>query len=482
MGILIALIIPLPTSVLDVLLVFNISLALLLLVVVMSVTSPRWSSPPSRRCCCIGTLFRLALNVACTRLILLNGYAGDCDRGVRPVRRRRAVGGRLVVFLILVVIQFIVITKGAERIAEVAARFTLDAMPGKQMSIDADLNAGLIDEQEARRRREEVTREADFYGAMDGASKFVRGDAIAGIIIVVINIVGGIIIGLTRGMTVGDALHTYALLTVGDGLVTQIPALIISTSAGILITKSATNDGLAKELGAQLFANPRAIGMAAVIISLFGIMPGLPMIPFFIMGGTLGGVSLSWCASRTRPASRPEPAATAPRPPRRPARSSSYSPSSSRTAYPWRWATTWCSLWTRSAAAPCWSASRTLRKRFARELGVVLPKIRIVDNVELDTNTYRVKLPATRWPRAQVHPGWLMAMKPDGEPEGLNGIQTTEPSFGLPVVWISRSDKDTCGGHGLHRGGRGLRVHHARVRGAAPPRARDHSTARTCRG
>jgi len=289
MGILIALIIPLPTLCMDILLTLNFSYVLLLLMIVMGVNRPlELSTFPT--ILLIGTLFRLALNVASTRLILLHADAGRVIAAFGQI----VVGGQmvvgLVIFFILIVIQFIVITKGAERISEVAARFTLDAMPGKQMSIDADLNAGLITEAEARERRQDIVREADFYGAMDGASKYVRGDAIAGIIIVLINIVGGIVIGLTRGMSVGDALRTYSLLTVGDGLVSQIPAVIVSTAAGVLVTKSNTQSGLSQELGLQMFANPKAVGMAAMLVFGFMLLPGLPALPFLVLGAILAGV------------------------------------------------------------------------------------------------------------------------------------------------------------------------------------------------
>jgi flagellar biosynthesis protein FlhA len=440
MGILVAIIIPLPTVVLDVLLTFNFSYVLLLLMVVLGVNNPlELSTFPSLLL--IGTLLRLALNVASTRLILLHAYAGKVIEsfGQFVVGGEMIVG--LIIFLILIVIQFVVITKGAERISEVAARFTLDAMPGKQMSIDADLSAGLIDEREARRRREQIVQEADFYGAMDGASKYVRGDAIAGIIIVLINIVGGIIIGLTKGMGIGEALKTYSLLTVGDGLVTQIPAVIMSTSAGIIITKSATNQGLSKELGVQVFANPRAIGTAAAIVFAFMLMPGMPTLPFLVLGLLLTGVYFAIRSHRRSEAEAPRPE------PREAAQARDSEEELIRALLePDRIAVevgyNLVQLIDPQKGGKLLDRIKSLRKRFARELGIVLPKIRILDNVELDTNHYCIKLMGHGVAEGEVHPGWLMAMKPDGEPSELNGIRTTEPSFGLPVVWISRSEKD----------------------------------------
>jgi len=281
-GILVTLVIPLPTFLLDILLTVNIAFSLTVLMLVLGARMPlEFSTFPSLLLCI--TLFRLSLNVASTRLILLNGNAGQVIRSFGNF----VVGGNLVVglvvFLILVVIQFVVITKGAGRISEVAARFTLDAMPGKQMAIDADLNAGLITEEQARERRAMIGRETEFYGAMDGASKFVRGDAIAGIIITMVNILGGIVVGLLNKMSVGEAVRTYSILTVGDGLVTQIPSLIIATGAGILITKTSSDSSLGHDLMGQLFSQPKALLIASGMLTLFGVIPGLPKLPFFVL-------------------------------------------------------------------------------------------------------------------------------------------------------------------------------------------------------
>ena len=446
MGILVALIIPLPTMVLDVLLTFNIAYVLLLLMVVLGVKSPLdLSTFPSLLL--IGTLFRLALNVASTRLILLHAYAGKVIEsfGEFVVGGQMIVG--LIIFLILIVIQFVVITKGAERISEVGARFTLDAMPGKQMSIDADLSAGLIDEHEARRRREQIVQEADFYGAMDGASKYVRGDAIAGIVIVLINIVGGIIIGLTRGMSVPEALKTYSLLTVGDGLVTQIPAVIMSTAAGILITKAASDRGLSRELGAQIFANPRAIAAAAAMLFGFMLIPGLPTVPFLLLGLLLTGICISIRSDGKARAGTPPPSS-------KPKDAAEGEDRLIRSLLePDRVAVevgfNLVQLVDPQRGGTLLERIKALRKRFARELGIVLPKVRIVDNVELDTNRYNIRLMGHKVAEGEIHPGWLMAMKPDGDVKGLGGISTTEPSFGLPVVWITRSERDDAQAKGF---------------------------------
>jgi len=441
MGILVTLIIPLPTPILDMLLTFNITYVLLLLMVVLTVKSPmELSTFPSLLL--IGTLFRLALNVASTRLILLNADAGRLIEsfGQFVVGGQMVVG--LIIFIILVVIQFVVITKGAERISEVAARFTLDAMPGKQMSIDADLSAGLIDEHEARRRREGIVDEADFYGAMDGASKYVRGDAIAGLVIVFVNIVGGIIIGLSKSMSVGDALKTYSLLTVGDGLVSQIPALIMSTSAGILVTKSASEEGLSREVGGQLLSNPRAVTTAAAVVLGFALMPGLPTLPFLFLGLVLLGVGAAVRKQRrlaVESAPKEAKAADA-QADEQQAIESLLEPDRIAVEVGYNL----IQLIDPSRGGTLLERIKSLRTKFARELGIVVPKIRILDNVELDANTYRIKLLGHTVAEGEVRPGWLMAMKTDGGPMKLRGIEAVEPSFGLPVIWCRRAEKETA--------------------------------------
>ena len=438
-GVVVALIVPLPTFMLDLLLTLNFSYVLLLMALVLTASTPLdLSTFPSLLL--MGTLFRLALNVASTRLILLQADAGTVIEsfGEFVVGGEMIVG--LVIFCILVAIQFIVITKGSERISEVAARFTLDAMPGKQMSIDADLNAGLIDGREARDRRERIVEEADFYGAMDGASKYVRGDAIAGIIIILINLIGGIGIGLTRSMSVGEAVKTYSLLTVGDGLVTQIPAVIMSTAAGILVTKSGSTHALSKELGSQVLASPKALGIAAVVVFGFMLMPGLPFLPFLVIGGCLAGAcvvtrgnSVDARKNKTSKAETDE---------KEPEESGESVKSlllpdriSVEVGYDL------IRLIDPQRGGKLLDRIKALRRKFAREMGIVIPKIRIVDNVELKANEYLVKLSGETVASGELYPGRLMAMKPEAEPEGLKGIETTEPSFGLPVVWVSEPDK-----------------------------------------
>ncbi len=444
MGILVAIIVPLPTPILDVLLTCNFAYVLLLLMVVLGVKTPlELSTFPTLLL--IGTLFRLALNVASTRLILLHAYAGKVIEsfGQFVVGGEMVVG--LIVFLIIIVIQFVVITKGTERISEVAARFTLDAMPGKQMSIDADLGAGLIDEYEARRRREEIVHQADFYGAMDGASKYVRGDAIAGIVIVFINIIGGIVIGLGKGMGVREAIQTYAILTVGDGLVSQVPAVIMATAAGIIITKTATDRALSKELGAQIFSNSRAVGIAAGIMFGFVLFPGLPTLPFLVLALFLLG---TYVVLRRPDLARPTPKGEAEKPA---AKEPGEEQLIQSLLEPDRLAVevgyNLIQLIDPAKGGTLLERIKALRKRFARELGMVVPKIRILDNVELDTNRYSIKLSGHKVAEGELHPGWLMVMKPDGEPD-MDGIRTTEPTFGLPVVWVARSEKELAESEG----------------------------------
>ncbi len=444
MGMLVAIIIPLPTPVLDVLLTLNFAYVLLVLMVVLSINTPlELSTFPSLLL--FGTIFRLAVNVASTRLILLRAYAGEVIEsfGMFVVGGDVVVG--LVVFIIIVVIQFIVITKGAERISEVAARFTLDAMPGKQMSIDADLNSGLIDEREARGRRERIVEEADFYGSMDGASKYVRGDAIAGIVIVCVNIIGGIIIGLTKGMSVGEAINTYVVLTVGDGLVTQIPAVIMSTTAGIIITKSASDMALSRELSLQVFARERAVGIASLVMFGFMLFPGLPSLPFFLLGIIL---LITYLTLQRGRAGEPEPAEEPEAPPEegpdeREAIRSLLEPD--RIAVEVGYSL--IQLIDPERGGTLLDRIKSLRQKFAGELGIIIPKIRILDNVELDSNRYVIKLGGHQVAEGELHPGWLMVMQPDGEPE-MNGIHTHEPSFGLPVVWVSKSEKERAQAEG----------------------------------
>lgn len=302
LGLLVIFLVPLPALLLDMLLALNLGATILLLLVTLTVRQPlEFSTFPSLLL--LLTLYRLALNVATTRLILLHAYAGEIVLAFGQF----VVGGSLVVglviFLILIVIQFVVITKGAARVSEVAARFTLDAMPGKQMAIDAELNAGIIDEAEARRRRQALVRESEFYGTMDGASRFVRGDAIAAIVITAVNLIGGLIIGLTQGMPLAEAVRTYSILTIGDGLITQIPALITATAAGILVTKATSDSSLGQEIGSQIRASVAPLRLGSFILLGLSLMPGLPTIPFILLGAGLYLLSRQWAAPTSTPAS-----------------------------------------------------------------------------------------------------------------------------------------------------------------------------------
>ncbi len=436
-GIVAMMVIPLPASILDLFQVINIATALTILLVSMYIVEPlEFSVFPSLLL--VTTLFRLALNVSATRLILLNGHAGQVIEafGGFVVGGNYVVG--VVVFLILVVIQFVVITNGAGRVAEVAARFTLDAMPGKQMSIDADLNAGLISEQDARRRRRAIEQEADFYGAMDGASKFVKGDAVAGIIIIVINIIGGFIIGVAqRGMNIGDAIQSYTLLTVGDGLVTQIPALLISTATGIVVTRSASESNLGHDVASQILANPRVLGIVAGIMGAFALIPALPKLPFLGAAAVIGGVA--W-VSRKSVVVEPESAEES-RPSVEPTEKETalsllqVDPMEVEIGY---------GLIPLVEQKPGGLLARvtTIRKQVAQELGIVVPTVRIRDNLQLGPNAYVVRLRGVEIGRGELMINRYLALGMSWEDARVDGVKTTDPAFGLPAVWIAEADRE----------------------------------------
>ncbi len=442
LGVLTLLIFPLPTPLLDVLLALNITVSLLILLVAIYVRHPlELSVFPSLLL--VTTLFRLGLNVATTRLILGQANAGEIIRafGSFVVAGNYVVG--FIIFLILVLINFVVIVKGANRIAEVAARFTLDALPGKQMSIDAELNAGFITEQEARQRREQLAREADFYGAMDGAAKFVRGDAIAGLVITVINIVGGLIIGIAqRGMDVVTALQTYTVLTIGDGLVSQIPALLISVAAGMVVARSSTRDRLEVEIGHQFGQQPRALVATAAAAFLLALLPGLPMIPFLVLAAAAGGVAFVLFrrqrleqarrqaeeAARARLAERPtEPA---------PEELLRVEPVEIELGYGL------LPLVDETRGGNLLVRITNVRRQLAAELGILLPPVRIRDNLRLEPEEYLIRIRGNEVARNKIYPGMVMAMNP-GTAEGeLSGIHVTEPVFGLPAVWIPAAQRE----------------------------------------
>jgi flagellar biosynthesis protein FlhA len=431
-------ILPVPPFLMDFFLTISISLAITILLIGFFVDKPlEFSVFPA--VLLVATLFRLSLNIASTRLILLRGEQGpDAAGRVIASFGQFVVGGEyvvgLVVFVILVVINFVVITKGAGRIAEVAARFTLDAMPGKQMSIDADLNAGLIGEAEARERRERIAKEADFYGAMDGASKFVRGDAIAGIIITVVNILGGLAIGvLKKGMAVGEAAQTYTLLTVGDGLVSQIPALFISTAAGIVVSRAATEGDFATTVHKQLFGNPKVLYLVSVILVFFAMIPGLPHLSFLLLGAITG--FLGYQASRLRaeevPESVPEEAE-----PESMVRVEPIDLVALDLGYQL------VSLVDTSQGGSLLERIQTLRRQMARDLGFVVPPIHIKDNLQIGPSEYRIYIKETEVAKGEVQPGTCMAINPGSAQPGLEGTQAQEPVFGLAATCIPEEERE----------------------------------------
>jgi flagellar biosynthesis protein FlhA len=388
------------------------------------------------------TLFRLALNVASTRRVLLHGHEGpDAAGTVIHAFGQVVVGGSFlvgfVVFVILVVIQFVVITKGAGRVAEVAARFTLDAMPGKQMAIDAELNAGIIDDKQARARREAIAREADFYGSMDGASKFVRGDAIAGLIITAVNIVGGLAIGvLQHELDLAQALETYTILTVGDGLVTQLPALLVSTASGVVVTRAASESELSRDLFGQLTSRPRALGTAAGILGSFALVPGLPTLPFLLVAGALWLVASTVRRAREAGAEGPAPAAeTAAEAPRRDA-VEPIDLLAVEVGY------NLIPLIDVQQGGDLLERVRAMRRSFADEFGFVIPPVRIRDDLELRANTYAIRLKGMVIGQGDVYPGRYLAMNPGTATRALEGLAVREPAFGVPATWIPAHGRD----------------------------------------
>jgi flagellar biosynthesis protein FlhA len=446
MGILLVMVFPLPKPLLDLLLAFNITISVLIMMVALYIVQPlEFSVFPTMLL--VATLFRLSLNVASTRLILLHGHEGpDAAGHVIRAFGSFVVGGNyvvgMVVFLILVVINFIVITKGSGRIAEVAARFTLDAMPGKQMSIDADLNAGLIDDRTARERRKLIEREADFYGAMDGASKFVRGDAIAGMVIVFINIVGGLLIGVgQKGMPILEGLRTYTILTIGDGLVSQIPALVVSTAAGLVVTRAASDSFLGTDLLRQVVHNFRAVAMASAILLGLGLLPGLPALPFMALA--CGAGVLAWRIHSTEKKRQEEQKAQA---------SGAAQPSlSSREEVEALLPMDPLELEIGYALIPLVDSEqkgtvleriRMIRRQVALEMGVVIPLMHIRDNLHLKPNQYSIKLNGVQVASGELMMGHCLALDAGSVKTPIKGIPTQEPTFGLPALWIPQSEKD----------------------------------------
>ncbi|MDL2275324.1 flagellar biosynthesis protein FlhA [Desulfosarcina sp. OttesenSCG-928-G10] len=453
-AILIVMIIPIPPILLDLFLSFNITLAIIILLVGMYILKPLdLSSFPSLLL--LVTLFRLSLNVASTRLILLHGNEGPQAAGnVIMAFGNFVVGGNYVVgfivFVILIVINFMVITKGAGRIAEVAARFTLDAMPGKQMSIDADLNSGLITEAEARERRRQISREAEYYGAMDGANKFVRGDAIAGIIITLVNILAGFTIGVFQeNMAIADAAQTYTLLTVGDGLVTQIPALIVSTAAGIVVSRAGAENNMGMEIGSQLLVQPRAFMVAAAILFGFALVPGLPTLPFLVLSAT-AGIS-SYIVIQTQRAKAEEAQETA----LRQQKKSDEKPTDTFRPLP---PVDVLALELGYGLIPLVDAEqggelleriKSIRRQIAQEIGIVVPSIHIQDNMKLKPGSYSILLKGIEVARGDLMINHLLAMNPGTTSEAIAGaIATREPTYGLEAFWIKPSAREDAASKG----------------------------------
>jgi flagellar biosynthesis protein FlhA len=437
-------ILPVPAFVLDMLLSFSISLSIVILVTGIYIRKPLDLSVfPT--ILLMTTLFRLALNMAATRRILLHGNEGvDAAGEVIKAFGNFVVGGNyavgFTVFLILVVINFVVITKGSGRIAEVSARFILDAMPGKQMAIDADLNAGLIDENTARKRRAIIAQEADFHGAMDGASKFVRGDAIAGLIITAINVVGGFIIGtIQQGMPIAEAAKTYTILTIGDGLVTQIPALLISTTAGLIVSRAGTDTDLGKDIASQLLINPKALTTAAGIMAVLGIVPGLPHIPFFLLSAASGG--MAYVISNTAAEKKEEEPVGAPTPAEPELETYvEIEPLTFEIGYG-------LIPLVEADKSELLSKIKAMRKQLASELGFVVPSIHIKDNLQLRPHEYSLALRGIEVAKGDVMVGHRLAMT-TGAAEPIDGIPTKEPAFGLPAFWIRDSEVEKAQARG----------------------------------
>jgi len=450
--ILVVLILPLPAVVLDLFLAISITLSILILMTALFIQAPlEFSSFPT--VLLISTMLRLSLNMASTRLILSHGHEGTAAAGhVIEAFGNFVMGGNfvigIIVFTILVIVNFVVITKGSGRIAEVAARFQLDSMPGKQMAIDADLSAGLIDEATAKARRKDLEDESGFFGAMDGASKFVRGDAIAGLLVVFINVIGGIIIGVAQqGLSFAEAGHTYTLLTVGDGLVTQIPALIVSTAAGLLVSKAGISGSADKALMKQLSGYPQALGMAAGVMLVLAVLPGIPTLPFLALGG--GAAYLAVSASKRKTAGKAaadSAAGLAPEAVAAAAAAAAEEPISAALKIDD------LKIELGYALLPLVNGPdgtdrlteqiKALRRSLAIEMGFVMPAVRILDNVQLEANTYVIKIKEVDAGTGRIWPNQFMVMDPGGEQVTVPGIHTTEPTFGLPATWVDAAFKE----------------------------------------
>ena len=444
-AIIMALVLPLPTWLLDISLTVSITFSVLILMTVLFIGAPLdFSSFPT--VLLLATMLRLSLNLASTRLILAEGHTGtDAAGQVIEAFGGFVMGGNLIigliVFGILVIVNFVVITKGAGRIAEVAARFSLDAMPGKQMAIDADLSAGLIDEKSARERRKGLESESNFFGAMDGAAKFVRGDAIAGLLITFINIVGGVIIGVAqRDLSFGVATETYTLLTIGDGLVTQIPALVVSISAGLLVSKAGVVGPTNKALFSQLGSYPRALGLSAFLLASLAVLPGLPTLPFLALAIATGAIG--WTVSRrqrgeAQEIKRVEREAVEAKPAEEPI-ATALSMDDLRLELGYGL----LSLISEQRGYRLTDQIKALRRQLASEMGFVMPSVRILDNMQLPANTYTIRLKEVEAGAGDLRPNMLLVMDPRGEKITLSGEETTEPTFGLPAMWVNEGMRE----------------------------------------
>ncbi len=445
LGVLAMVILPLPPMALDVLFTFNIALSIVIVMAVFYVARPiEFGVFPT--VLLLATLVRLALNVASTRVVLLHGYSGPQAAGhVIQSFGEFVVGGNfavgVVVFIILTIINFVVVTKGSGRISEVSARFTLDAMPGKQMAIDADLNAGLITQDEARTRRAEVRAEADFYGAMDGSSKFVRGDAIAGILILLINIIGGLAIGtIGHGMAVTDAVHTYTLLTIGDGLVAQIPALLLSTAVALIVTRMSRPQDMGGELRRQLFGNPKALGVAAGLLGVMGLIPGMPNVPFLLIATLCGAAA--YIINRRRQAAAAVSAAPKPAPQASETRELTWEDVRPVDLVGLEVGYRLVSLVDKRQSGDLLGRVRGVRRKLSMELGFLVPAVHIRDNLDLAPNVYRINLSGVPVGESVIYPDKELAINAGRVFGPLQGIATRDPAFGMEAVWIDAASRD----------------------------------------
>jgi flagellar biosynthesis protein FlhA len=443
---------PMPPFLLDILFSFNIALSLVILLAVIYVMRPlEFAAFPT--VVLMATLLRLALNIASTRVVLLHGHNGPGAAGkVIEAFGEFVIGGNfavgLVVFAILTIINFVVVTKGATRVSEVTARFTLDAMPGKQMAIDADLNAGLLTQEQARERRQEVREEADFYGSMDGASKFVRGDATAGILILVINIVGGFFVGVMQhGLSAGDAAKTYTLLTIGDGLVAQVPALMLSISTAVIVTRVSRAQDMGKQVLGQVFGQPRALAVAGVVLGVMGLVPGMPNIAFLLLGAICGGAA--WMMVKRERETREKLAEEAI------AEAAPATPPAERLELGWEDVAgvdpvglevgyRLIPLVDKNQGGELMGRIKSVRRKLSQELGFLVPPVHIRDNLDLGPNTYRITLMGVPMGEAEVHNERLLAINPGRVHGTLQGIATRDPAFGLEAVWIEAGQRDNA--------------------------------------